>query len=225
MAITTWVQAAGTLLLGLVGLWFAHNYRRQIRLKLAERQVDSYMRLWALTALASPFRATPLDPGERQKLYDDMSRWYFDDGDGIFTSAATRNLFVGTHVNLVCPISAVKPAVLAEQLAALPQAEAQRRRGCAAIRQVSLLRTQLKRDLAMHFGVNYYPDLHPDDRAFLRSCGLSPRRQPWRQRGFRRTDRPTVNACVCGICPGAVLDRSAGAVGGQEDPDASASRH
>ena len=53
MAITTWVQAAATVLLGLVGLWFAHNCRRQIRLELAERQVDSYMRLWTLIAAAS----------------------------------------------------------------------------------------------------------------------------------------------------------------------------
>lgn len=74
MAITTWIQAGGTVLLGFVGLWFAHNYRRQIRLKLAERQVESYMRLWTLTAPAAPFRTAPLEPAELKKLYDDMSR-------------------------------------------------------------------------------------------------------------------------------------------------------
>nr|WP_042179160.1 hypothetical protein [Kibdelosporangium sp. MJ126-NF4]CEL13664.1 hypothetical protein [Kibdelosporangium sp. MJ126-NF4]CTQ99350.1 hypothetical protein [Kibdelosporangium sp. MJ126-NF4] len=202
MAITTWVQAAGTLLLGLVGLWFAHNYRRQIRLKLAERQVESYMRLWTLTASATPFRTTPLQPAELTKLYDDMGRWYFDDGDGMLASAAVRNLFVGVHTNLTCPIAAMKPSVLAAQLVALPHAEAERRRGCAVIRQVSLLRTQLKRDLAMHFGVDYYSDLHPEDRAFLVSCGMSPRRRPWRGPWLRPADRTTVNACVCGACPG-----------------------
>jgi hypothetical protein len=202
---TTGVQATGTLLLGLVGLWFAQNYRRQIRLKLAERQVESYMRLWALTASASPFRTTPLDSAERQKLYDDISRWYFDDGDGIFASAAARNLFVGVHTNLVCPIDAMKPAILAKQLAVLPQAEAERCRGCAIIRQVSLLRTQLKADIAMHVGVDYYPDLRPDDRAFLRSCGLSSRRRPWRQPWFSHTDRPAVKGCVCGACPAKAL--------------------
>lgn len=77
----SWGQAAGAILLGLVGLWLANNYRRQIRLKLAERQVDSYIRLWKLTALATPDRTEPLDHVERQKLYDEMVRWYFEDGD------------------------------------------------------------------------------------------------------------------------------------------------
>lgn len=96
----SWGQAAGAILLGLVGLWLANNYRRQIRLKLAERQVDSYIRLWRLTALATPDRTEPLDHVERQKLYDEMVRWYFEDGDGIFASAATRNLFVGVGPTL-----------------------------------------------------------------------------------------------------------------------------
>jgi hypothetical protein len=201
MPIVTWVQAVGTVFLGLVGLWFAHGYRRQIRLKLAERQVESYMRLWTLTAPAAPLRTTPLNLVERQKLYDDMGKWYFDDGDGIFASAATRDLFVGVHVNLVCPISSVKPVLLSEQLAVLPHAEAEHRRGCVIIRQASLLRTQLKWDLAMYLGVNYYSDLRPDDRAFLRSCGVSPWRRPWRRRWFRTSDRPNVDSCLCGACP------------------------
>jgi hypothetical protein len=201
MTITAWVQAAGTVLLGFVGLWFAHNYRRQVRLRLAERQVESYMRLWALTGPATPFRSTPLDRTEMRTLYDGMSRWYFDDGDGIFASTAARDLFVGVHTNLVCPTSAMKPAVLGEQLAGLPHADAERRRGCAIVRQVSLLRTQLKADLAMHMGVDYYSNLRPDDRAFLLSCGLSPRRRPWRNRWFAPADRPSVTTCVCGTCP------------------------
>ncbi|MEV4313859.1 hypothetical protein [Actinocrispum sp. NPDC049592] len=201
MTVTVWIQAAGTVLLGLVGLWFAHNYRRQIRLKLAERQVESYMRLWGLTALASPFRDTPLDAAERRQLFDDMSKWYFDDGDGILMSTASRDLFVVVHTNLGCPLGTVKPSGLAEQLAALPPAEAERRRGCALVRQVSLLRTQLKSDLAMHVGVNYFPELLADDRAFLASCGLSARRRPWRRRALRRPDRTAVTPCVCGSCP------------------------
>ena len=201
MALTAWVQAAGTVLLGLVGLWFAHSYRRQIRLKLAERQVESYLRLWSLTASASPVRRTPLGAVERQKIHDDMSRWYFEDGDGMFTSAAVRDLFIGVHINLVCPLNLMKPAVLAEELSALPTADAERRRGCAAIRQLSLLRTQLKRDVATHFGVDHYSRLHPDDRMFLRNCGLSPWRRPWRWRWFRPVDRPVVVPCVCGGCP------------------------
>ncbi len=151
MPVTNWSQVAGTIFLGLVGLWLAHNYRRQIRLKLAERQADAYMRLWTLTSAASPGRLTPPDRAERQKLADEINRWYFDEGAGIFVSAPTRDLLIGVLANLVGPIGALRPVALAEELAGLPEPEAERRRGCAIVRQMSLLRTQLKTDLAMHF--------------------------------------------------------------------------
>jgi hypothetical protein len=194
-------QVAATVFVGLVGLWVAHNFRRQIRLKLAERQVDAYMSLWVLTAPATPERTTPLSHVERQKLYDDMMGWYFQSGNGIFMSRPTRNLLVGLRSNLICPIGSIKPTLLANELTRLPEPEAERRRGCATIRQASLLRTQLKADLNMHFGFNYYSDLRPDDRAFLRSCGLSPWRSPWRRRLFRASGRAGPNPCVCGTCP------------------------
>lgn len=201
MPIATWSQVAGTIFLGLVGLWLAHNYRRQIRLKLAERQVDTYMRLWTLTAAASPERPTPPDQAERQQLADEINRWYFDEAAGIFVSAPTRDLLIGVLANLTCGVASLKPTVLAEELARLPEAEAERRRGCAVVRQMSLLRTQLKTDLAMHFGFYYYNDLQPDDRAFLTSYGLSPWRGPWRPRLFRPSQRTTTSSCVCGNCP------------------------
>ena len=68
------------------------------------------------------------------------------------------------------------------------------------IRQVSLLRTQLKFDLDLHFGFNYYSALRADDRAFLKSCGLSSLRKPWRQSAFRSSGRAGPNPCVCGSC-------------------------
>ena len=196
-----WVQAAATVLLGLVGLWLANNYRRQIRLKLVERQVDSYMRLWTITAPATPDRATPLDQSERQELYEAMIRWYFVDGDGIFASAATRDLFVAVRSNLVCPVESIKPKILAGELSALPQADVERRRGCVSNRQASLLRAQLKADLALHFAFDYYSDLRPDDRAFLKDCGLSLWRRPWRRHLLGSSGRAASNPCVCGLCP------------------------
>jgi hypothetical protein len=195
-----WGQVIATVFLGLAGLWLAHNYRRQIRLKLAERQLDSYVRLWKLTASATPERTTPLDHVERQRLYDEMVRWYFDEGDGIFVSPATRNLFIGVRSNLTCPVGSIKPTVLGKELTASADGDAERRRGCVSIRQLSLLRTQLKTDLAMHFGVDYYSDLRPDDRLFLKSCGLSLWRRPWQPRLFRSSRRAGPNPCVCGIC-------------------------
>jgi hypothetical protein len=140
MADTIWAQLAGTVFLGIIGLWLAHNYRRQIRLKLAERQLDAYTDLWTLTALATPDRKSPLDRAERQNMHDEMARWYHADGNGILVSVRTRDLFLGYKSNLVCPIGQIKPAALAERLSTLPEAEAERRRGCISNRQASLLR-------------------------------------------------------------------------------------
>jgi hypothetical protein len=43
MNAVVWGQAIGTVFLGFVGLWLAQNIRRQLRIKLAERQVDAYV--------------------------------------------------------------------------------------------------------------------------------------------------------------------------------------
>jgi len=115
----TWSQVVATAFLGSVALWLAHNYRRQIRLRLAERQVESYQALWKITAVATPERTQPLDHEERHKLYDDMVRWYFEQGHGIFASTETRDLFVGIRSNLLCPPGAMKPSALARELDAI----------------------------------------------------------------------------------------------------------
>jgi hypothetical protein len=78
MSSTSWIQVAGTVFVGLAGLWLAHNYRRQVRLKLADRQADSYLSLWKLTAVATPERTAPLDKVECHELRDRMNRWYHD---------------------------------------------------------------------------------------------------------------------------------------------------
>ncbi len=67
-------QSGATIFLGVVGLWLAYNYRRQVRLKLADWQVDAYMTLWKISAVAAHTRTTPLDQAERQKLYNEMER-------------------------------------------------------------------------------------------------------------------------------------------------------
>jgi hypothetical protein len=195
----TWAEAAGTIFVGLVGLWLGYNYRRQVRLKLAERQVDSYLALWRITASATPTRKTPLSSDECRQLYAAMSQWYYD-GNGMFLSVVTRNLFLGLRSNLICPIPSIKPPSLAAEMTAMTEAAAEMRRGCVTIRQASLLRTQLKTDVNMHFGFAYYSDLRPDDRLFLRSCGLSTLRQPWRRSIFRTSGRAAPNPCVCGNC-------------------------
>ncbi|WP_426502813.1 hypothetical protein ACPPVO_34935 [Dactylosporangium sp. McL0621] len=137
---------------------------------------------------------------ERGELYEAMMRWYFADGDGIFASAATRDLFVAVRTNLTGPVASLRPTVLAAELASLPDDRAERRRGCLAIRQASLLRMQLKADLSLHFGFRYYSTLRADERALLRECGIPPWRRPWRRALREPARRGAPNPCVCGLC-------------------------
>ena len=116
----TWAQLAGTIFLGAVGLWLGYNYRRQVRLKLAHRQLDAYMSLWKDHPIAAHTRSTPLNQIEQRKLYDEMTRWYHDDANGIFISMRSRNLFLAYQHNLICPISDLRPRYLANQLSAMP---------------------------------------------------------------------------------------------------------
>jgi hypothetical protein len=211
MLAATWAQLAGTVFLGLVGLRLAHNYRRQLGLKLADRLVDSYQALWALTSAAAVTRTTPLDQAERQKMREDMLRWYFEEGNALFVSSQARDLFMAIQSNLTCPIESIRPPALAADLAALPEAMAERRRGCVCIRHLLLLRIQLRTDLNLHLGLHYYRGPGPVDRDFLRSCGLSPWRRPWRgrywfepgrvPRRLRATRGLFTDLCTCGICP------------------------
>jgi hypothetical protein len=100
--VEAWFQIAATIFLGLVGLWVGYNYRYQIRLKLAEPQLDAYVRLWKLTSIATPSRTTPLDRFERQGLSEAMRVWYFDEGNGILVPVRTRSVFLAYQSNLVC---------------------------------------------------------------------------------------------------------------------------
>jgi len=199
-----WVQALGTLLLGLVGLWFANSYRRQVRVQLAERQLDAYTRLWTITERALPDRDSPLSRSEREEIHAAMVKWYFADGDGVLLAARTRNLFVAVRTNLVCPPEAIVPSVLGRQVSGRAVEGAERQRGCISIRQMSLLRTQLKSDLSIHNGYRYYSALRPDDRALLKASRIPLWRKPWRALPGVRAPRRAYNPCVCGLCDGGV---------------------
>ena len=196
----TWAQLGGTIFLGAIGLWLTYNFRRQVRLKLADRQLDAYMSLWKITAIAAHTRSTPLDGTEQRKLYDEMTRWYHDNANGILISMRARNLFLAYQHNLICSIDDLIPRYLADQLSAMPIVDAESRRGCINCRHANLLRNQMKDDLVLHSAFVIYYKNRSDDRAFLRSCGLLPWRHPWRS--YRLSWRNAkMSICVCGLCP------------------------
>jgi hypothetical protein len=168
---------AVTLLLGLAGFVLARNINRDVRLKLAERRLVAYERLWALMRTLSPY-SPPLDEAGRVGLSGRLTDWYYANGDGMLLPHASRSVYLEAKDNLVRPLGQLTPGMSRERLGRLSGDEQDRERGRLSQRQFSLLRTQLKSDLAI-FGRPYGPRLGAEDRAFLRHCGIDLRREPW----------------------------------------------
>jgi hypothetical protein len=166
--------------LGLAGLLLARNINRDVRLKLAERRLAAYERLWELMLPASPYRA-PLDNDGRDALHTSFTEWYYKHGDGMLLERASRRVYFEAKDNLIRPLDQVTPRKSRERLLEVLQGtpgKVEQARGMLAQRQLSLLRTQLKTDLAI-FGQPYGPRLGPEDRAFLMHCKVDISRKPW----------------------------------------------
>lgn len=71
--------------LGIVGVLVAVNIRGDVRLKVAERRLNAYERLWAATSVTSPYGA-PLDAAGRAALHEKLTNWYYANGDGTSTA-------------------------------------------------------------------------------------------------------------------------------------------
>jgi hypothetical protein len=96
--VADWINIVVTLVLGAVGLYLAHSFRRQIQARVAEKRFESYGRLWAELKVASPLRRLtgegPLSQDERRKLYDKLTDWYYDCGNGMLLSQQTATMRV-----------------------------------------------------------------------------------------------------------------------------------
>lgn len=187
-------QAAGALFIGFVGLWLAHNYRRQVRLKLAEHLFVSYRKLWEHTRIVSERGKVP-DPENRRQLAEKMEAWYYENGHGLLVPPATRKLFIAVRLLLTASPAQAEPASLRDSLLAAKPDMVEPMLACACIRFTSVLRTQLKQDLAIYSPKtnrqrNPYRD---DERALLKACGISAGRPPSRR-------RPPSGPCICGTC-------------------------
>jgi hypothetical protein len=158
-----------------IGLYLTHSLRRQQRLRVAEQRMASYRELWKLMEIARPTRleaweaAGPLTREEARGLYADMTHWYFGTGHGMLLTETTKKLYLQT-----------KESIGRYAVGTSPDWE---RAGRRAIRELSLLRQQMKLDLDI-YGVSYFGDLDADDKAFLRNAGINPRR--WAQPSWSR---------------------------------------
>jgi hypothetical protein len=179
--------ALATVALTVVGAWLTHNYSRRMRFELAEARRTAYAGLWEITGRAAPTRLDTaglegaLTKAQRQSLYQALTDWYYNEGAGMLLENTTRNVYLKAKNNLVCAIKQFDPedalTLLQEDLSVEDEEVA---RGVLSIRQLSLLRTQLKSDLAI-YGQTYTKELARHERRFLEACGVDLGAEPWRR--------------------------------------------
>ena len=179
-AAASWTSVAVSLVLGLVGVVVALNIRRDMRLKVAERRLSAYERLWAATSVTSPY-GEPLNEEGRNALHACLTGWYYANGDGLLLENVSKSVYLAAKDNLILPVDKIVPLESRRKMLALSGSELERQRGLLARRQFSLLRNQLKSDLA-EYGRPYVSGLDPEDVAFLRACGVKVNRKPWKVR-------------------------------------------
>jgi hypothetical protein len=176
-SIADWASVSVTLLLGIAGFVVARNIGRDVRLKVTERRLVAYERLWALMRTASPYNP-PMDEAARRSLHGEFTDWYYENGDGMLLERASRTVYLEAKDNLIRPVERLTPVESRNRLRTLADDQLETERGILAQRQLSLLRTQLKSDLAI-YGRPYNPTLGPEDRAFLTHCGVNLAHKPW----------------------------------------------
>jgi hypothetical protein len=172
---------AVTAVLGLGGLYVGNSIHRKTRAeiesKVAERRLEAYYELWKKMKDAAPIRredAQPFDEDSRSRLYDQLTHWYFEEGNGMVLGEDTRRIYLRTKENLICNRDDTD----------LKGDELDRAR--LSMRQLSLLRTSMRADLLVYSQPSG-EKLTPEDKAFLKDCDVRTWRRPW-----RRTLRETL---------------------------------
>ncbi len=105
-----------------------------------------------------------------------MTHWYFHEGNGMLLREETKELYLEAKRRLGSY--------------AAGGGQDWEREGERRIRELSLLRTQMKSDLAI-YGIPYVGEPGPDDKAFLRAAHIDPDRwdqPPLHQRVARFLD-------------------------------------
>jgi hypothetical protein len=120
-----------------------------------------------------------MDEQSRKALHDELTQWFYSNGDGLLLEYATKSVYLAARENLVRPIDEIVPIEARRRLLACSGDDLDLQRDRLIRRQFSLLRTQLKGDLAV-YGRLYGPSIKGEDEAFLRECGVKINRKPWK---------------------------------------------
>ena len=168
-------------------LYFGNSLRRKTRAEVeanvAEKRFSAYAALWAKTKNASPMRSAPLTAAERSLLYDGLTDWYYEGGNGMLLTEQTRNIYLLAKRNLTCANTDLVPELLVEQVARGGDAV----RGQASIDQLSLLRTSMRADLWI-FTEPYDQALSDEDISFLTASKVDLHDDPWRDAISRKSN-------------------------------------
>lgn len=167
-----------------IGLYLAHSYRRNIAMSVAEKRLAAYSALWSRMICTSPVRLSEwinelLTRKEREMLFNEFTKWYYENGNGMLLGGGTRNIYLCVKDNLVCPVEYYKPESIRTSLKMLSYEEQEKERGRLSIRQLSLLRNRMKADLEV-YGPSYHTELDDDAKALLRCCAEDLSAKVWR---------------------------------------------
>lgn len=182
--------------LGIVGIIIANSMRRQIMLKITDSRLRAYAALWQVMEVASPTRLEssepkPLTKQEREELHEKLSSWYYKNGNGMLLTEKTRNLYLCVKHNLICRDEKIEPKKIWYEIE--NTGNIIEIRGRISIRQLSLLRTQMKTDLKI-YGSYFYKNLELNDKLLLEHCGQDPGKKPWRPRGAVKASAIALDA-------------------------------
>jgi hypothetical protein len=111
---------------------------------------------------------------DRRQLFDDLTNWYYRDGNGLLLSQDARNIYLTAKANLVCAPDKFLPAKARVEVA---KDDSERDR--LIVRQLSLLRTAMRGDIAI-YTTPWGSALTDEDISFLDACGVDVSRDPWR---------------------------------------------
>jgi hypothetical protein len=100
-----------------------------------------------------PHQSPPLSRAEALELYDKMTLWYFGDGRGMLLTNDTKDLYLEAKARLG---DYARGAIEGPQTV----------EGTRRVRELSLLRTQMKYDVGI-LGVFFFKKLEEEDREFL----------------------------------------------------------
>jgi hypothetical protein len=176
--------------LGVAGLVVGNSLRLKARQELdalvAEKRFGAYGAMWDAMRPAAPMdvlrgKTGTLDRDARTAIYDALTEWYFGTGNGMLLAPQTRLVYLEAKKNLICPVEQFTPASLRDRVAD----DAARDLACR--RQLSLLRTSMRADVALYSRA-WGAELGEEDIAFLEAAGVDVTKRPWSVPGRERRE-------------------------------------